>query len=77
MVFLIFLLVVFFWLLLITVLRFSSELGKKDCPKCGKELERIPRKSFDKLLEFISFSIVKLGRYKCPSCRWQGLRERK
>jgi DNA-directed RNA polymerase subunit RPC12/RpoP len=40
------------------------------CPKCKREVERINRTAFDKMLGMI----VQTRRYKCMGCFWEGLR---
>lgn len=45
------------------------------CP-CEKNtpLNRIERKTTDKILNHFTFKIFNFKRYKCNSCEWEGLR---
>lgn len=54
-------------------LRRSAKLTSRACPRCGKALMRVHRKSFDRA---ISKLVVPVHRYKCSGeqCNWQGLR---
>lgn len=44
----------------------------KSCPKCGNELMRISRNFSDKIVEAINMGSVKVKRYKCLACFWEG-----
>ena len=42
------------------------------CPACsGSKLIRIPRQKGDRLL---GYSLIPMGRFVCPECRWEGRR---
>jgi predicted RNA-binding Zn-ribbon protein involved in translation (DUF1610 family) len=57
---------------------YRSEYWKAvNCPKCGSELHRIHRTSWDR---FLSRTLLRgARRYQCknPECGWSGLRERR
>lgn len=65
-------------LVLIWVIRWQFLNAKtwspSECPKCGSELHRIHRTSFDRLLS--QTLLPEARRYRCenPYCHWDGLR---
>ena len=44
------------------------------CPDCQSALNRVERKSTDRLLHHITFRIFDVRRYICSNCGWEGLR---
>jgi len=44
------------------------------CPSCKKRLMRTKRKQGDYLVSIMMLNMLKLRRYKCKNCSWQGLR---
>ena len=74
------LLVISYFILLITFKKFN--IGRKltcsrcdnCCPNCKEALERIKRLTKDYLLNYLTFQIFDLKRYKCMSCAWEGLK---
>ena len=44
------------------------------CPDCESALNRIQRKSIDRLLFHLTFRIFEFKRYICNECGWEGLR---
>ena len=69
------------YVLLLFFIRFIGYGSKKSipgctncCPKCEKPLERIKRKTIDKILFHVTFRIFNCKRYSCNACKWEGLR---
>jgi len=52
----------------------SEHLASRVCPECGSRLDRVHRRTGDRLFTWI----VPLRRYRCANhdCRWTGLRSR-
>jgi|GEM_PF-6009599 len=49
-------------------------LNSFQCPSCDRDLLRVKRKKADYILNFFVLYLIKIRRYKCKSCKWEGLR---
>ena len=78
-------LLIFLTLVLYVIFLFTMKLcgfGKKEkhdnctnaCPDCKNAMERIKRLKGDYLLNYCTFQIFDLKRYRCMDCGWEGLR---
>ena len=77
---LVFLIVIAYILILLTVKQFK--IGKKTssgscsncCPDCNGVLNRIRRTQSDQVLQYFTFRMFDARRYVCNECGWEGMR---
>jgi hypothetical protein len=69
-------LAIFAWRALVRLAE-SAGLSADACPSCGRDLHRIHRSAFDRLVSRVSG--IPLRRYRCSdeTCGWQGLCRRR
>ena len=44
------------------------------CPNCRSSAKRISKNQIDKILIYITFNFIKIKRFECSSCYWEGIR---
>ncbi|MFT4681090.1 MAG: hypothetical protein ACI9FU_000819 [Granulosicoccus sp.] len=57
---------------IIFLIRVSGYYKLNKCPECGNRLKRSSRSSTEHFANRFSFGILKLKRYRCYSCYWEG-----
>lgn len=56
--------------------KIMATVHKLNCPICKGEVTRVNRQQIDRLINTLSLGLLKIRRYYCYSCTWQGLLNR-